>query len=306
MSEDERLREVVGAAARLQAEERDARAERVDAADVAQELGIEPRFVRRAEAELAARAAARRRALVVGAGAALMLVAAAAATRVVFLSTQRPPTPRATASTSASAPATTAAPAPDVAGRVVLIDRGASDGPKSGEDALARAGAKVTSRDAALDAASLAGVDVVMLVHPRRRGLAPGEVDALVSFVERGGGLVVAELGWSWVYLKRPLSELPANVLGARLGFSFGDAPADPSVSPLDPRAPPVARTSGWVPGVVSAPRGEVVLRDARGATVGALVRAGDGAVFVVGHHGILDDSPAWVVRAAALTARRR
>lgn len=297
MKEDEHIREVVGLAARLQDEERERTTQRVDVVEVASELGIEPRFVRKAEARFDARSKLLWRALILAPG---LLAALAGGIGVVYEAKSTrpdvpPPVPKAVTS------------AHPLRGRAVVVDRGASDGPRGGEDALARVGAVVTSRDAPTSPSSLAGVDVLLLVHPRRRALASAEVDAITAFVERGGGLVVADLGWSWTtYEKRPLAELPANALGARLGFTFTSELGELPVGPVDARSPALQRRTDWVPGVLWTRGGEIVLRDRRGAPIGALLRVGEGAVMVLGHHAILDESPQWLVHAAASVLPRR
>ena len=62
------------------------------------------------------------------------------------------------------------------------------------------------------------------------------EIDAIVQFVEEGGGLFLTGLGWSWVNPDegRTLDNYPPNVIGARFGIRFlDDAICDPD-SPHD------------------------------------------------------------------------
>lgn len=303
MTDDDRIREVIGVAEELQRAERERAAAEVDVREVGAELGIEPRFVAQAEEKLAARSITKLRVAVVS----TMLAVAVTGGVVAALRAPRAP---ASPAASANAPGPRPWSQPSLAGRVVIVDRFTSDGAACGDGPLVAAGARAESRERALDDASLAGAHALVLIHPRRRAFDEVEVGAIERFVRRGGGLVIADLGWSWVSsAKKPLEALPANVLGARLDFGF-----EPTVTRGLGRveiegAPPIARTTGWVAGALRlrGPEPRVLVRDLDGAPVVGVVRSGLGRVVVLGHHGLVDDNPwllAWSVAASLGEAR--
>lgn len=304
MSEDERIREIIGAAEELQQAERRREEAKVDVREVGAALGIEPRFVVEAEKKLEARSITKLRVVVVSA---MLAIALTGGVVTAVRWSARAPSRPATGVASAPRPAWSQ---PSLAGRVVVVDRFTSDGAACGDGPLVAAGARAESRERALDDASLAGAHALVLIHPRRRAFEEVEVGAIERFVRRGGGLVIADLGWSWVSNeKKPLEALPANVVGARLGFGF-EPWHTRGIGPVEIQgAPPIARTTGWVPGAVRlrGPEPRVLVRDLDGAPIVGMVQSGLGRVVVLGHHGFVDDNPwllAWSVAASLGEAR--
>jgi len=156
----------------------------------------------------------------------------------------------------------------------------------------------------------LANLDVLVALEARKNW-DPTELDVVVRFVRAGHGLVIADLGWSWVhYDKRPLSELPANVLGSQLGFGFtSDVLGVPTA--IDPRGlgglATLTRATPWVPcGVTVAPeRGQLLVRDELRRPMIGVVTAGTGRSVVIGHAGLVVENPALLSFSVALAAGR-
>lgn len=157
---------------------------------------------------------------------------------------------------------------------------------------------------------ALANLDVLVVLEARK-GWEPAELEAVARFVRAGHGLVIADLGWSWVhYDKRPLSELPANVLGSQLGFGFtNDVLGVPTA--IDPASlgglRTLTRATPWVPcGVTVAPeRGRLLVRDELRRPMIGVVDAGKGHAVVIGHAGLVIENPALLAFSVALAAGR-
>jgi len=175
---------------------------------------------------------------------------------------------------------------------------------------LSTRGAVTTVVEQPLGDALLANLDVLVALEPRKAWDAT-EIDAVVRFVRAGHGLVVADLGWSWVhYDKRPLSELPANVLGSHLGFGFtNDVLGVPTA--IDPQGlggiSTITRATPWVPcGVTVAPeRGQLLVRDELRRPLIGVVTAGSGRAVVIGHAGIVIENPTLLAFSVALAGGR-
>ncbi|MBS2011977.1 MAG: hypothetical protein JST00_03755 [Deltaproteobacteria bacterium] len=298
MGTDDEVVDVVHRASELYEAER--AAPTVDPREVAEELGIPAEYVAKAEAERASRRLRSRRAK-----AALLVAAAIAACSAGALLLASRTGARTSTAPTATALAATAPAATAPLSRVrVAVDVRHCEEPRDGALTLARAKATPTLVGDPYSEAMLASFDVIVLSNCRKDSLTSPEVEALRSFVAGGGGLVVADLGWSWVhYVKRPIEELPANRLGKAVGFSLGvsvlgaPAPPDPAT---ELAGSPVTTRSGWVAGDVSftAPAARIWLHDSEGRAMAGAAPRGQGRIAVFGHHGILDDNPFVLVRA--------
>jgi hypothetical protein len=136
------------------------------------------------------------------------------------------------------------------AGTWLLADR---PGTIAGVSAAAAPWAKALARDGKdlkredLTAKGLEGVALLVLGTP---DLSPAQGDALMEFIERGGGVVVAQTGWGWQQIKGglPMTQNALNRAFARAGLSWTDAIADetaPNGYALDPAALSAAQRSG-------------------------------------------------------------
>lgn len=74
----------------------------------------------------------------------------------------------------------------------------------------------------------LASYDIIIAGNPWEN-FSQEEEDALINFVENGGGLLILSLGWSWAENKNDAScdNLPVNALGRKLGFKFENGEGD-------------------------------------------------------------------------------
>jgi hypothetical protein len=274
--------EVIALAEELRARE-EAAAQAPDLVAIGAELGVPERHVVRAAEELARRRG-RRRAVAVAAGALVAVVAA-------FLGA------RAWSAAHRS-----------LRGASVAFDVGRGVGSSRGDAELTDRGARVGALDGPITEAALAPLSVVLMLESRQPPLAPGELDALERFVRSGHGLVIADLGWSWVtYVKEPLDALPANQLGRRLGFAFDDQVLGPPARVEMEGVPwPLAR-NGWVAGgiVLRGDGPRVMIRDERLRPMAGVIDAGRGHVVVVAHAGMLVDNPALLARCVELAMGR-
>jgi len=131
------------------------------------------------------------------------------------------------------------------------------------------------------------------------RGFTEEELDSIVRFVKRGGGLLCADQAWSWVieaYGNKPLEDFPLNVLGQRLGFrilgtSVG-APRNLSSDMLGGIS--AVRRSDWWPSEIEFPGGEgrILISDENGRPMAGTVDFGRGRVAVMGNMQILAENP--------------
>ena len=74
---------------------------------------------------------------------------------------------------------------------------------------------------------NLSAYDVIIFGNPWE-SLSSDKIDALVEFTKNGGGLLVLSLGWSWAGFKNDdeCDNLPANMIGTKLGFKFTNGEA--------------------------------------------------------------------------------
>lgn len=101
------------------------------------------------------------------------------------------------------------------------------------EERLRAAGVVIADIAVPLDASVLSGRDLVVVGNPWE-AFSASELDALASWLEGGGSLLVLGLGWSWEGSGVPdMDSYPVNALGERLGFSVRSGwisdPAAPS-----------------------------------------------------------------------------
>ncbi|MBL8714756.1 MAG: hypothetical protein JNL79_02105 [Myxococcales bacterium] len=269
------------------------RAEQADLHAIGHELGVPAPYVDRAVVELDRRR--KRRSVAV-------VIATLVALGTVFVLTRRllrPPPPVAAVS-----------PEKSPRGLRVGLDLRHGVGAATSWNELAARGAAVTLVEQSIGDGALADLDVLVVLEARKNW-DPSELDAVVRFVRSGHGLVIADLGWSWVtYDKRPLQELPANVLGSQLGFGFtNDVLGVPTA--IDPNVlgglRALTRATPWVPcGVTVAPeRGRLLVRDAHLRPMIGVVDAAKGRTVAIGHAGLVVDNPALLSFAVALAAGR-
>jgi hypothetical protein len=294
---DDDAGEVIGLASALMAEDRK-RSERVDLKQVGAELGVPAEYVERAESELRRKRARR----LVGFRIALAVALSCGLVGALWWNNERG-NQIARANAAASQPSPT-----QLRGLVVAFDLHRGSGSVRDATAIQARGGNVITIDQAFSDGVLAGVDVVVLLESRKSAFDEAELDALKRFVRAGKGLVVGDLGWSWVlYEHKPLADLPANQLGKALGFAFTSenigAPGA-LADELAPHHPPIVQ-HGWAAGsiVLTGDRARIILRDDRLRPMAGTLAAGRGRIAVFGHRGILDDNPwlfAWSVAYAA------
>jgi hypothetical protein len=277
--------EVIQVATRLMEEDR-ARREPPPLGEIADELGVPRPYIDRAVAELQRRRAARGRRVVIAGALGVVALAGAAAG---VLSTRPHPAGR-------------------LAGVTLAFDLGHGSGSAGAAAAVERDGARVRTIEQPLSDETLRGVGVLCLFAPRKTPFTSAELDAMERFVRGGGGLIAAELGWSWTYyVHQPIEALPLNQLGARLGFGFTaeniGVPARVDPDALAGLGPLVRHD--WVPSSVTltgAAARELVHDDQLRLMAGT-VEAGRGRVAAFGHPTMLTENPglfAWAVRWAA------
>lgn len=102
---------------------------------------------------------------------------------------------------------------------------------------LGRGGVDLRRED--LTATRLDGVALLVLGTP---DLTAAQGEAVIAFVARGGGLLVAQTGWGWQQIKGglPMTQNPLNVAFASVGLAWTDAIADetaPNGYAIDPAA---------------------------------------------------------------------
>lgn len=191
----------------------------------------------------------------------------------------------------------------------IVVDYDTLHGTNSqrGSGNLEARGARTTVADRPLSDKELAEVSVLVIANARMP-FAEEEIDAIDKFVRSGHGLIIADDPSMWAHVEnRPLEELPPNVLGARLGFSFGakllGAPARIDSAALGGIAR-IARND-WVPTSVTTDAGHarpLALDDQAGAML-VTAEPAKGRIVVVGHPSMLADNPAlfvWAVKWAA------
>ncbi len=72
---------------------------------------------------------------------------------------------------------------------------------------------------------TLEGYVVLAIARPHTRLMDADEAEVICQFIEEGGGVFLAGLGWFWAECNPtlPMSDFPLNVLGSRLGLTFLD-----------------------------------------------------------------------------------
>ncbi len=90
-------------------------------------------------------------------------------------------------------------------------------------------------RDGQITSEFLSNHDILVIPEPfdPPKPFTDQEIEAIREFVQRGGGLLLISVGWSWVdYTERPINENPANQLARALGAGItvnDDLLADPT-----------------------------------------------------------------------------
>ncbi len=81
----------------------------------------------------------------------------------------------------------------------------------------------VTNRSEMAGPAALERCSVLVIARPHARLMDANEAETICRFVEEGGGLLMAGLGWFWAQCNPTLKieDFPLNVLGRQLGVEF-------------------------------------------------------------------------------------
>lgn len=120
------------------------------------------------------------------------------------------------------------------------------------EKGLSEQGVTITDLAEKVSRTDLSHYSVLVIARPHTRSISADEAEAICQFVEEGGGLLIAGLGWFWAQCNPTLTieEFPLNVLGRRLGVKYiSDSvweqsdkgirlPAKFQTSPLTPWSP--------------------------------------------------------------------
>jgi hypothetical protein len=158
----------------------------------------------------------------------------------------------------------------------------------------------------------LGGVDVLVVNHHPTRRFSPSEIESVVHFVSRGGGLLCGGQAWSWVhsqYGNKPVEAYPLNELGARIGFWVSErdvhAPAQ-GVGPLGAGVP-LRHLSGWAPSELElrSPQSQVLVRDARFRVIAGAVEHERGRAAVLAHDAFANENPELLARLLRWLARK-
>jgi hypothetical protein len=290
--------EVIGLASALMEEDRNRR-DRVDLKQVGAELGVPAEYVERAESELRRKRAQAKVRFRIVLAAALGIGSVGA----WWWNNERVQTARANA--AGSQPSAT-----KLRGLVVAFDLHRGSGSERAAAAIQAQGGNAITIDQAFSDRVLAGVDVLALLESRKSAFDEAELSALKRFVHAGKGLIVGDLGWSWVlYEHKPLEDLPVNQLGKALGFAFTNenigAPG-PLADKLFPDHPAIVQ-HGWAASsiVLTGDRARIILRDEKLRPMAGTLEAGRGRIAIFGHSGILDDNP-WLFAWSIAYASRR
>jgi hypothetical protein len=83
----------------------------------------------------------------------------------------------------------------------------------------------VTNLAEAVSPEKLEGYAVLVIARPHARPMEANEAEVICRFIEEGGAVFMAGLGWYWAQCNPtlPMSDFPLNVLGSRLGVTFLD-----------------------------------------------------------------------------------
>ena len=93
------------------------------------------------------------------------------------------------------------------------------------KELFAAGGVEVSELSSALTDEDLAGCDLLMMVRPSRR-MTDCEVRSIVSYVGRGGSVLMTGVGWLWDQ-RKGVNDFPLNPLGQHLGFEYSGASID-------------------------------------------------------------------------------
>jgi hypothetical protein len=110
----------------------------------------------------------------------------------------------------------------------------------------------VTNMPEVASHANLSRYSILVIARPHARSMSADEAEAICRFVEEGGGLLMAGLGWYWAQCNPTLTieDFPLNVLGRRLGVEFlSDIVWEQSDKGVrTPATFQVSRLSAWYP----------------------------------------------------------
>jgi hypothetical protein len=147
---------------------------------------------------------------------------------------------------------------------------------------LAGEGVGFATMPGPIDVARLASCDLLVVGNPWG-DMTDAELAAIEAWIETGGALLAAGLGWSWVQHRDDplLASYPFNRLGARLGFRATDGwIRDPDAANGDPDRP----SYRLAPLSSRAARAIIVVRPSEGpvARVKALAAADPSPIYVI------------------------
>ena len=165
-------------------------------------------------------------------------------------------------------------------------------------ETLATNGFRVIPIKHPLDTATLKKIGVLMIFAPTKP-YAEAEVQAIVGFVKKGGGLLCAGQAWSWSYKEygnQPIETYPLNVLGQQLNFVVT---AENAGTPtfLDTEIMTgierVERTDWWPSKVeTTSTNGQTIVQDQNRSSIGERLTVGKGRIVVYGSSALLRDNP--------------
>lgn len=91
------------------------------------------------------------------------------------------------------------------------------------EKGLSERGVTFTDLGEKVSGTDLSRYSVLVIARPHGRSMTADEAEAICRFVEEGGGLLMAGLGWFWAQCNPTLTieDFPLNVLGRRLGVRY-------------------------------------------------------------------------------------
>ena len=170
-------------------------------------------------------------------------------------------------------------------------------------DTLVSNGYKVVPIKHSIDTATLKKTGVLMIFAPTKP-YADAEVQAIVGFVKKGGGLLCAGQAWSWSYKEygnQPIETYPLNVLGQQLNFVVTKENVG-TPTYLDTEIMTgierVERTDWWPSKVeTTSTNGQTIVQDQNRSSIGERLTVGKGRIVVYGSSALLRDNPKVLVK---------
>jgi hypothetical protein len=174
------------------------------------------------------------------------------------------------------------------------------------EETLVSNGYKVVPITKPMDAATLKKNGVLIILAPTKP-YSDAEVQAIMGFVQAGGGLLCAGQAWSWTYKEygnQPIETYPLNVLGQQLDFMVtAENAGTPTYLATEIMAgiERVERTDWWPSKVaITATNGQTVVQDQNRSCIGGRLTVGKGRIAVYGNDALLKDNPKVLVSTMA------